>query len=81
MITCKQSTECVIKSESGVLTQKNVIELKAHLDDCSYCRLFAEQSGLISKAFQKSENFSKTLLSEEEKRSLAKSIENKILNL
>ncbi len=81
MITCKQSTEWVIKSESGVLSPKKVSQLKIHMDDCPYCRLFAEQSGLITKAFQNSESFNKTHLSEYEKRSLAKAIEIKISDL
>lgn len=78
MVTCKQSTEWVVKSEHGELSQKQKSQLKAHLDDCPYCRLFADQSGIITKAFQKNEAMSSNVLSEEEKKELTRAIENKI---
>ena len=54
MITCKKSTEWIIKKEEGTLSLKQNLQLLSHLAICSFCRLFVNQSSFINKALKKS---------------------------
>lgn len=77
MISCKQSTEWVIKKEDGLLSLKENVQLLSHLAICSFCRLFASQSSLINKALHKSKNIGSAHLTPEEKAELVLSVLNK----
>ncbi len=77
MISCKQSTEWVIKKEDGHLSVKENIQLLSHLAVCSFCRLFSRQSLLINKAY-KNKNTEVHHLNAEEKEELRCSVQNKI---
>ena len=70
MISCRQSTEWVIKKEQGKLSVKENLQLLSHLAICSFCRLFAKQSKFINKAFLNSKNLVPTSLSPAEKEEL-----------
>ncbi len=78
MITCRQSTEWVIKKEHKKLSIKENLQLLAHMAICSYCRLFQKQSAVISKALSKNENREILHLTSEEKKDLEHSVQNKI---
>ncbi len=77
MISCKQSTEWVIKKEDGYLSVKENIQLLSHLAICGFCRLFTRQSLLINKVY-KSKNIEVHHLTAEEKEELLRAIQNKI---
>ncbi len=77
MISCKQSTEWVLKKEDGHLSVKENIQLMSHLAICSFCRLFSRQSLLINKAY-KNKNVEGHHLTTEEKEELWHSVQNKI---
>jgi predicted anti-sigma-YlaC factor YlaD len=77
MISCKQSTEWVIKKEDGRLSVKENIQLMSHLAICSFCRLFSRQSLLINKAY-KNKNTEVHHLTAEEKEELRRSLHNRI---
>ena len=77
MISCKQSTEWVIKKEDGHLSVKENIQLLSHLTVCSFCRLFSRQSLLLNKAY-KDNNTEVHHLTAEEKEELRLSVQNKI---
>ena len=78
MITCKQSTECVIKKEYKTLSIKENLQLLSHMAVCSLCRLFQKQNSIISKAVYKSEKRELFHLTSEEKKDLFYSVQNKI---
>ncbi len=78
MITCKQSTEWVIKKEYKKLSVKENLQLLSHMAICSVCRLFQKQNSLIIKAFYKSESRKIFHLTSEEKKELLHSVQNKI---
>ncbi len=78
MITCKQSTEWVIKKEYKELSVKENLQLLSHMAICSFCRLFQKQNSLISKALYKSESRERFHLTSEEKKILFHSVQNKI---
>lgn len=78
MITCKQSTEWVIKKEQKKLSVKEKLLLLSHLAICSYCRLFQKQSSFINKALNNIESKEIFNLTSEEKKDLEHSIQNKI---
>ena len=78
MITCKQSTEWVIKKEYKKLSVKENLQLLSHMAVCSFCRLFQKQNSLISKALYKSESGEIFHLTSEEKKDLLHSVQNKI---
>ncbi len=78
MITCKQSTEWVIKKESKKLSVQENLQLLSHMAVCSFCGLFQKQSSVISKALYKSVSREIFHLSPEEKKSLVHAVQNKI---
>ena len=78
MITCKQSTEWVIKKEYKKLSVKENLQLMSHLAVCSFCRLFQEQDTLMSEALYKSGSRKLFQLTQEEKMKLFHSIQSKI---
>lgn len=78
MITCKQSTEWVIKKEYKKLSVKENLQLLSHMAVCSFCRLFQKQNSLISKALYKTESKEIFHLTSEEKKDLFHSVQNKI---
>ena len=78
MITCKQSTEWVIKKEHKRLSVKETLQLLSHMAVCSFCRLFQKQNSLVSKAFHKSERREIFHLTSNEKKELLHSVQNKI---
>ena len=78
MITCKRSTEWVIKKEYKKLSVKENLQLLSHMAICSFCRLFQKQNSLISKALYKSESREIFQLTSEEKEDLLHSVQNKI---
>ncbi len=77
MISCKQTTEWVIKKEDGQLSVKENLQLLSHLAVCSFCRLFSRQSLFINKAY-KNKNAEVHHLTAEEKEELRRSVQNKI---
>lgn len=79
MITCRRSTEWIIKKEHGKLSVKGNLQLLSHLAICSFCRLFKSQSSLISQALSGSEARVTFQLSEKEKKEMLHSIQNKII--
>ena len=79
MITCKQSTEWVIKKEYKRLSVKENLLLLSHMAVCSLCRLFQKQNSLISKALYKGESREIFHLTSEEKKDLLHSVQNKII--
>ena len=78
MITCKQSTEWVIKKEYKTLSIKENLQLLSHMAVCSLCRLFQKQNSIISKAIYKSEKRELFHLTVEEKKELLHSVQHKI---
>lgn len=78
MITCRQSTEWIIKKEHGKLSVKENLQLLSHLAICSFCRLFKSQSLLITHALSKNERGETFHLTAEDKKELFRSIQNKI---
>ena len=70
MISCRQSTEWVIKKEHGKLSVKENLQLLSHLSICSICKLFAQQSKLINKAISKTGDLIKVSFSPAEKKDL-----------
>jgi hypothetical protein len=78
MITCKQSTEWVIKKEYKRLSVKENLQLLSHMAICSLCRLFQKQNSLISKTLYKSESREIFHLTSKEKKEMLHSVENKI---
>ncbi len=78
MITCKQSTEWVIKKEHKNLSVKENLLLLSHMAICSYCRLFQKQSAAISKTFSKIENKEIFKVTSEEKKDMKLFVHNKI---
>ncbi len=77
MITCKKSTEWIIKKEHGNLSVKQNLQLLSHLTICSFCRLFGEQSLLLNKALNKN-NVSDISLTDLDKKNMFSYIKNKI---
>ncbi len=78
MITCKQSTEWVVKKEYKKLSVKENLQLLSHMAICSFCRLFESQSSLITKALYTSKSKALFQLTTKEKTDLLNSIQNKI---
>ncbi len=78
MITCKQSTEWVIKKEHEKLSVKENFELVSHMAVCTVCGLFQEQNSIISEALVKSGQRELFHLTMEEKIKLFHSVQNKI---
>ncbi len=78
MITCKQSTQWVIKKEYKKLSVKENLQLLSHMAICSFCRLFQKQNSLISQALYKSKSREIFHLTSEEKKDLLHSVQNKI---
>ena len=78
MITCKQSTEWVIKKEHKRLSVKETLQLLSHMAVCSFCRLFQKQNSIVSKALNKSESREIFHLTSKEKKELLHSVQNKI---
>ncbi len=78
MISCKQSTEWVIKKEHKKLSIKENLQLLSHMAICSFCRLFQKQSSVINKALSKNESKEIFHLTSEEKKALKLSVQNKI---
>jgi hypothetical protein len=78
MITCKQSTEWVIKKEYKRLSIKENLQLLSHMAVCSFCRLFQRQNSIISKAVNRSESREIFQLTSEEKKDLLRSVQIKI---
>ena len=78
MITCKQSTEWVIKKEYKKLSVKENLQFMSHMAVCTFCRLFQEQNGIINEALSKSESRELFQLTLEEKVQLFRSVQNKI---
>ncbi|MEO5782916.1 MAG: hypothetical protein ABIQ07_06580, partial [Ginsengibacter sp.] len=78
MITCKQSTEWVIKKEYKKLSVKENLQLLSHMTICSFCRLFQSQNLLISKALYASKSKEIFQLSAKEKNNLLQSVKNKV---
>ncbi len=76
MITCKQSTELVIKKEHKKLSVNENLQLLSHMAVCSFCRLFQKQNSIISKALYKSDSTEIFHLTSEEKKDLFHSVKN-----
>ncbi len=70
MITCKKSTEWIIKKEHGNLSVKQNFQLLSHLTICSFCRLFGEQSLLLNKALNKNTLSNMPALTELDKKNM-----------
>lgn len=78
MITCRKSTEWIIKKEQDQLSIKENLQLMAHLAICSFCRLFLDQSALINKAYN---NYSRSDIStytKSDHQEILKCVQNKI---
>ncbi len=78
MITCRKSTEWVIKKEYKKLSVKQNLQLLSHMTICKCCRLFERQSAFIDKAFQKNKSNEVSYLTTQEKEVLFRSIQNNI---
>ncbi len=78
MISCKQSTEWVIKKEYKRLSVKENLQLLSHMAICSVCRLFQSQNLFINKALYASKSNEIFHLSAKEKNDLFQSVKNKI---
>ncbi len=78
MITCKKSTEWIIKKEHGNLSVKQNLQLLSHLTICSFCRLFGEQSLLLNKALNKNIISNRAAITELDKKNMFWYIKNKI---
>jgi hypothetical protein len=78
MITCKQSTEWVIKKEYTKLAVKENLKLMSHLAVCNLCRLFQEQNSIISEALFKTGSKELFHLTVEEKMNLFHSVQTEI---
>jgi len=78
MITCKKSTEWIIKKEHGNLSVKQNLQLLSHLTICSFCRLFGEQSLLLNKALNKNNVSDITSLTDLDKKNMFSYIKNKL---
>ncbi len=78
MITCKQSTEWVIKKEFEKISVKENFDLASHMEVCTFCRLFQEQNSIISEALVKGGRRELFQLTLEEKIKLFHSVQNKI---
>lgn len=77
MISCRQSTEWVIKKEHGKLSIKENLQLLSHLSICRICKLFSKQSKFINKSFSKTGDLVTESLSPAEKKELLVLIVNK----
>lgn len=75
MISCRQSTEWVIRKEQGKLSVKQNVQLLSHLAICSFCRLFSDQSSLIDIAMKTCKSEDAYQLSSKEKEELLKSVQ------
>ena len=78
MITCKQSTQWVIKNEYKKLSVKENLQLLSHMTICSFCRLFQKQNSIVSKALYKSKSKKIFHLTTKEKEDMLHSVQNKI---
>jgi hypothetical protein len=78
MITCKKSTEWIIKKEHGNLSVKQNLQLLSHLTICSFCRLFGEQSLLLNKVLNNNTFSNMPALTELDKKNMFRYIRNKI---
>ena len=78
MITCKKSTEWILKMEHGNLSLKHNLQLLSHLTICSFCRLFGEQSLLLNKALNKNNVSDITSLTDLDKKNMFGYIKNKL---
>ncbi len=78
MITCKKSTEWIIKKEHGNLSVKQNLQLLSHLTICNLCRLFGQQSLLMNKALNKNIISDMPALTELDKDNMVRYIKNKI---
>jgi len=48
---CHKATFLMVKKEEGKLLLIEKVSLRAHLLNCSYCRIFYKQSLLLNKLF------------------------------
>ncbi len=78
MVTCKKSTEWIIKKEHGNLSVKQNFQLLSHLTICSLCRLFGEQSLLLNKALNNNTFSNMPALTELDKKNMFRYIKNKL---
>lgn len=75
MISCRKSTEWIIKKEHGKLSVKQNLQLISHLAICNCCRFFSEQSLFINQALINRRNTDPVLLSTYEKEEMLRSIQ------
>ena len=78
MITCRKSTEWIIKKELGKLPFHQKLQLLSHLAICKACRLFARQSTFLTKAFRQANSALSTRLTATEKETLFHSVKEKL---
>lgn len=78
---CKKATFLIEKKQGGQLTGRDKLELKIHLAGCYICRIYEQQSLLISQMmrnFIQNEAATEIKLSDDFKKALATQIANKI---
>lgn len=71
-ISCKKATYLVSKKEEGKLNWIESIQFRTHMAICSLCRLFEQQSKLISKHAK--HMHSDASLSEDQKKKMEQSL-------
>jgi hypothetical protein len=78
---CRQATYLIEKKQGGELTNREKLELKIHLAGCYICRIYEQQSLLISAMVSnllKSEAPTEIRLDDDYKNHLKRRINNKI---
>lgn len=78
MITCRKSTEWIIKKEHGKLPFHQKLQLLSHLAICRSCRLFARQSTFLTKSFRQANSALSMHLTATEKEALFHSFKEKL---
>ncbi len=78
MISCRQSTEWVVKKADEKLSVKQNLQLLSHLAICRFCRFFNHQNALIDKAVYKNVQMQSPSLGINDKEEIYQSIQAKI---
>lgn len=78
MISCRQSTEWVVKKADEKLSVKQNLQLLSHLAICSFCRFFNQQNELIDKAVYKNVQMQSPFLGINDKEEIYQSVQAKI---
>ena len=76
MITCKEATDFISRKEEGKLSLRRRWQLWQHLAVCSFCKLFYKQTKVITDSAPHLHEHTNATLSQEQKESLIKALEN-----